>query len=116
MQLHLLAVFLVGRESSEVTIIRDTLHKLCHAQGLLFPTLSHFFMDTVVVLQAIHSCVVGLYVFGKRRIDVGVNEIEFQSLDQLIECGCEQCAEDRTNPVDPVVMREVACDDGGLVD
>lgn len=73
-------------------------------------------MDTVVVVQTIRSCDLGVRVLGKRRIDVGVNEIEFQSLDQLIECGGKECAENGTNPVDPVVVREVACDNGGLVD
>lgn len=72
-------------------------------------------MDTVVMVQAIRSCVVGVHVLGERRIDVGVNEIEFQSLDQLIECSRKECAENGTNPVDPVVVRKVACDDSWLI-
>lgn len=72
-------------------------------------------MGTVVMAQAIGLCGLIVRLLGSRRIDVGVNEIEFQNLDQLVKRSCKESSENRTNPVNPMVVRKFRCDDCGLL-
>jgi len=49
---------------------------------------------------------------GVVRVLIGIGSLVFQDLDELVEAGCDNGPQNRSEPVDPVIAGELAVNDG----